>query len=85
MPAKSVVLERPARKKLLKLPTQIHMRMIAAFDAIEENPLIGAKLHGELEGYYKFRLGDYRIVYSFDAKKSAVNIIKIEHRQGVYK
>ena len=42
-------------------------------------------MHGELEGYYKYRLGDYRIIYIFDAKKSTVEIQTIEHRQGVYK
>lgn len=85
MPAKFLVVERTARKKLLKLPINIHKRIIDAFDTIQKNPLIGEKLHGELKGYYKMRLGDYRIVYSFDSKTSTVQIVKLEHRQGVYK
>lgn len=85
MPADSLVLERAARKKLLKLPINIHKRIIASFEAIQSNPLIGEKLHGELKGYYKLRLGDYRIVYSFDKTKSTVRVVKIEHRQGIYK
>lgn len=85
MPAKSVVLEKSARKRLLKLPLTIHRRIIRALDAIKANPLIGTKLHGELEGLYKLRVGDYRIVYLFDAKRSIVEVVKIEHRQGVYK
>ncbi len=85
MPAKSLVIERTARKKLLKLPINIHKRIINAFDTIQRNPLVGEKLHGELKGYYKLRLGDYRIVYSFEIKTSVVQIVTIEHRQGVYK
>jgi len=85
MPAKSLVLEKPAKKRLLKLPIQIHKRVIRALETIQENPLIGVKLHGELNDYYKHRIGDYRIVYSFDSKKSTVIVVKVEHRQGVYK
>lgn len=85
MPAESLVIERPARKRLLKLPINIHKRIIDSFESIKKNPLIGEKLHGELKGYFKLRLGDYRIVYSFDKKTSTVQIVKIEHRQGIYK
>ena len=85
MPAKSVVVEKHARKRLLKLPLSIHKRIIRALEIIQENPLIGVKLHGELEKYYKYRVGDYRIVYYFDSKESTVTVVKVEHRQGVYK
>ena len=85
MPAKSVLLEKTASKNLLKLPLNVHQRIINALDVIKSNPMIGIKLHGELSGYYKLRVGDYRIVYSFNIKESAVIVVKIEHRQGVYK
>ena len=85
MPAKQLIVERPAKKQLLKLPINIHKRIIDAFDLIQKNPLVGEKLHGELKGYCKLRLGDYRIVYSFDKSSRTVQIVKIEHRQGVYK
>ena len=85
MPAKAVIVDRAEKKRLLKLPLRIHQRILRALETIQENPIIGIKLHGELEEYYKFRVGDYRIVYSFDSKKSVVNVVKIEHRQGVYK
>ena len=85
MPAKSLVLEKAARKQLLKLPINIHERIINAFGIIQKNPLTGEKLHGELKGYYKFRLGDYRIVYSFNKEESTITVVKVEHRQGVYK
>lgn len=85
MPAKSLVLEKSARKNLIKLPLNIHKRIIKALKEIQENPNLGPKLRGELSGYRKFRLGDYRIVYEFNITKSRVEILKIEHRQGVYK
>lgn len=85
MPAKSVIVEKSARKRLLKLPVKIHRRIVGALEILQANPLAGVKLHGELDGYYKYKLGDYRIVYTFDNKEKIVIVVKIEHRQGVYK
>lgn len=85
MPAKSFILADRADKELFKLPLQIQKRVIKTFETIKSNPVAGIKLHGELEYYYKFRVGDYRIVYMFNPKDSMVSVVKIEHRQGVYK
>lgn len=85
MPAKSVVVEKQVKKRLIKLPIKIHKRVIESLNLLKVNPLVGIKLHGELDGYYKYRIGDYRIVYSFNAKESTVIVVKLEHRQGVYK
>lgn len=85
MSADSVLLRKSARKGLLKLPSKIHIKIVDAVDAICANPMVGEKLHGVLEGYFKLRVGDYRIVYSFDSKSKTVYVAKIEHRQGVYK
>lgn len=85
MSAKHLIVEKQVRKKLLKLPKHIHIKIIKALSTIQENPLSGQKLKGELADYYKFRVGDYRIVYMFDYKTSTVEVVKIEHRQGVYK
>ncbi|OGG02775.1 hypothetical protein A2W14_06635 [Candidatus Gottesmanbacteria bacterium RBG_16_37_8] len=85
MPVKSVIIERSVRKRLPKLPLNIHRRMIKAFEDLSFNPLKGVKLFGELSEYHKLRVGDYRIIYQFDSEKSRVIIVKVEHRQGVYK
>ena len=85
MPAESLIIQRSARKRLLKLPLKIHQKIISALDIIKEEPISGSKLEGELRRYYKYSVGDYRIVYTFDKKKSIVYVLKIEHRQGVYK
>lgn len=85
MPAKTLVVEKPVRKKILKLPVKVHQRIIDRLDEIQANPIAGTKLHGALSNYYKIRVGDYRIVYEFNAKESRVDVVKIEHRQGVYK
>ncbi len=85
MPAKAFVVDKNADKRFLKLPIHVQRRVIRAYDIIKQNPIAGEKLHGELSGFYKYRVGDYRIVYVFNAKKSRIEVITIEHRQGVYK
>ena len=85
MPAKQFLLLKSAQKSIRKLPKHIQSHLPNALLTIQKNPLAGIKLHGELDGFYKYRLGDYRIVYTFNAKSSAVEVVTIEHRQGVYK
>lgn len=85
MPAKIFLLSNKADKAISKFPLRIQNKIDEAFDKLKTNPLAGAKLGGELGGKYKFRIGDYRIIYKFDSKESKVEVVKIEHRQGVYR
>lgn len=85
MPAKHFILPEKIRKRARKFPLRVEERISQAYRLLKQNPLLGEKLHGELVDYYKLRIGDYRIIYRFDAKKSLVEIVKIEHRQGVYR
>lgn len=85
MPAKRLIVAQRADKQFLKLPRFIQSKIISSYDRIKHNPIIGEKLHGELKDFYKYRVGNYRIVYWFDVKTSTVIVTKIEHRQGAYK
>jgi len=85
MPAKFLIIPKKVNKVASKFPLRVQDRIDKAFTTIKKNPISGEKLHGELKNYYKFRLGDYRIIYLFDSKSSVVEVIKIEHRQGVYR
>lgn len=85
MSVKYFKLTKKANKDILKLPLVIQNKIDNAFSKIKENPLSGKKLRGELNEYYKFRVGDYRIVYRFYTREKTVFVVKIEHRQGVYK
>lgn len=85
MPAKLFYLHDRVNKAVSRLPISIQNKIDQAFDRIKENPLVGTKLHGALSGHYKYRVGDYRIIYSFSSKESMVTVAKVEHRQGIYK
>jgi len=85
MPARVLIVPKSVEKEIGRLPAKIGDRVDAALSKIKDNPIGGVKLHGRLENYYKFRVGDYRIVYKFVTSESRVEIVKVEHRQGVYK
>ena len=70
MPARQFLIPNKVRKKVHTLPEEVKKRLAKVLLGIRQNPMSGAKLHGEMASYYKVRVGDYRIVYSFDAKES---------------
>jgi len=49
-----------------------------------ENPrLIGERLHGTLSDYWKYRVGDYRIICTIEDDKLVVVVVRIGHRRDV--
>ena len=58
------------------------------YPILRNNPFFGInikKLKGEYKDIYRFRLGDYRLFYKIDEKKSMIFIIDIEKRDDAYK
>ena len=54
--------------------------------ALRDEPRrVGKPLLRELAGYYSARRGAYRIVYRIDAEASIVHVVRIEHRNDVYR
>jgi len=51
-----------------------------------ENPRqIGERLHGTLSDYWKYRVGDYRIVCSLEDDRLVALVLRVGHRREVYK
>jgi len=46
---------------------------------------LGKQLKGDYAGFFKYRIGDWRVVYHLDEENSTVTITKIGHRKEVYK
>ena len=42
------------------------------------------QLKGDLAGYYRYRVGDYRVVYYIDEEQKQVVVTIIAHRREVY-
>lgn len=43
------------------------------------------RLTGKWLGYFRYRIGDYRVIYKVDEKNKSVVVRLIEHRSEVYK
>ena len=41
-------------------------------------------LTGQWSGFYKLRVGDYRVIYELDIEEQLIIIIRIAHRREIY-
>ena len=63
-------------------------KLARCFQQLEQNPRGHSNvkiLSGELNGYFRYRVGDYRVLYRIDEKERVVLVEKIAHRSEVYK
>ena len=74
-----------AIKSLARLPKKYQAKIVDAFEILKENPLAGKELDGEFAGIRSLRVWPYRILYVIDDKIITVTVLKIGHRQNVYK
>ncbi len=60
-------------------------RIASALEYITSDPLVGKPLQVEFKGCYSYRIGDFRVVYSFSKTEKYIGIIRIDHRREVYR
>ena len=51
--------------------------------ALSAHPDAGAPLSGEFRGLFRYRVGDYRVVYT--KTSDGVLVLRIRHRKDVYR
>lgn len=80
-----VVITSEASKQYKHLPPQEKIKIKKKLTLLEQDPLAGKKLSGELSGYRSLRAWPYRIIYTIDESNLSVTIKTIVHRQEAYK
>lgn len=60
-------------------------RYYDSFEKISKDPDRANPLVGNLQVYYSYRVGDYRIIFEIENKRLLVFIEKIEHRKSVFR
>lgn len=74
------------RKALLVMPKNVQHRINTAIDSLKDNPrCVGSRKLSGYENLYRFRVGDYRIIYEIHDDKLIIIIIKIGHRREIYR
>lgn len=72
-------------ESIMKAQPSFGARIAHAIDRISAEPNIGVPLKGILKGLYKYRVGQYRVIYKVHHSHLLIVIIDIGHRKEVYR
>lgn len=77
-----------AEEAYCRITSDLKARLDRALERISRSPQRGAqvkRLKGILKDYYRYRVGDYRILYAVSAERREVYVDYIQHRKNVYR
>ena len=82
--------EKEAEKEIRKLDKQVARRVVKFLRervAVLDNPRsIGQALTGSTLGdYWKYRVGDYRIIADIQDKRVCIQVVRLGNRREVYR
>lgn len=76
-----------AVKEFKKLDKSVSTRILSYLKEVAQldDPTVRAKgLTGNLAGYWRYRVGDYRVITQIQNGELIITVIKINHRSKVY-
>jgi mRNA interferase RelE/StbE len=82
-----VLLSPEAEKVYANADKALAKKIARCLQQLEQTPRLHANvkaLKGDYVGYYRYRIGDYRVVYSVEDKLVQVLVMAIAHRSDVY-
>ncbi len=87
MNAWEIEFDEEAEKDLIRLAPDVHGRIIEKLNWLRSNftSITPLPLHANWQGYYKLRVGDWRVVYDIDWTAYLLTIVMIGHRTKIYK
>lgn len=85
----TVRLEKPAQKSLMKMDgndAKIIMAWISKNLVNCQDPYVqGKALQGNLQGRWRYRVGNYRLIAHIDTENVIILLLVIGHRREIYK
>ena len=88
MAAYRIEFVKSAQKEFEQLPNKVRSKVTEALNLLAQNPysdLLNVKKLKGTEGVFRFRIGDYRVLYEIRNKRLLVVVIKIGHRREIYR
>lgn len=82
-----VTLADRARRSYEKADAGLQRRLDRCFDQLKLNPQEHPnikRLSGTLSGHWRYRVGDYRVIYRIENQRRIVVVMVIAHRKDVY-
>lgn len=82
-----VIFTKKAQKQINELDRPIQSRLKKSImEKLMINPAAYLEpLLGDFGGYYKFRVGDYRLICSKEDEKLVIVVVELGHRREIYK
>ena len=78
-----------AQKQLKKLDRTAAVRIVRTLqrelDAHQHPRDFGAAMVGEWTGFWRYRVGDYRIICRIEDERVTVYVIEVGHRREIYR
>ena len=75
-----------ALRQLSKLPRIAQERIQQRIDALSDDPRPpGTKALAGRSGFYRLRVGDYRVIYEIRDEILTVLVVRVGHRREVYR
>jgi mRNA interferase RelE/StbE len=78
-----------AAKELRKLDRQVAARIIKTLEEriapLDDPRSVGSALVGEHAVYWRWRIGDYRVVARIEDERVTVLVVRVTHRREVYR
>jgi mRNA interferase RelE/StbE len=85
--AYKVIVHEDAKGELQKLAPEVARRITKKIrqHLVKAPADLGVPLRGEFAGLYRYRVGDWRVIYSIAFEQETIIILRVEHRRTVYK
>lgn len=85
MESYKIVIKKSAAKEIERIAKNDRIRIIEKIKSLAQNPhpTGSKKLSGQEK--YRMRQGNYRILYQIIDDELIINVVKVGHRQDVYK
>ena len=72
-------------KDFRKLPKEVKEKSLEIIEnELAKDPYRGKPLTGPYKGLWKYRAGNYRIIYSIEKQSLVIFVLRIRHRKDVY-
>ena len=83
----SVALAAAARRVYEAADSSLQRKLDRCFRVLAQDPRRHPnikRLKGKLKGYYRYRIGDYRVIYRIEEDRKLVIVVMIVHRSDAY-
>lgn len=78
-----ILFDKPAQKFILKQTQSQRVRLLTAIQKLPDEG--DRKAMRGYPGYYRLRVGDYRVIYTVENNQLIVRVVNIGNRGDVYK